>query len=94
MDLETYKRNLAEFWDKCPRGQEIAAFRHFCRTDLYFLLRYALGREDIERQWLFDRCNEVNAAPDGHIDLWAREHFKSSVITFGKSYSGYTCLSW
>ena len=85
MDLDTYKRNLAEFWEKCPKGQEIAAFRHFCRTDLYFLLRYGLDRSDMERQWLFDRCNEVVESPDGHIDLWTREHYKSTVITFGKT---------
>lgn len=83
--LTEYQTQLAGFWKTCPESERIAALRHLCRTDLYFLLRYALHRGDIEHQWLFDRCREVQEDPDGHLDLWSREHYKSAIITYGKT---------
>lgn len=53
------------------------------RTDLFYLLVFILHREDLNRDWLYDRCREVYLQPDEMLDLWSREHYKSTIITFG-----------
>jgi phage terminase large subunit-like protein len=53
------------------------------RADLYYLLTCVCARQDMKNDFAFDRCREVEADPNGRLDLWAREHFKSSIITFG-----------
>ena len=62
-------------------NERASMFRWLCLNDLYFLLRYGLDRPFVENAWWFARCREVQAAPDGFLDLWAREHGKSTVIT-------------
>ena len=61
------------------------ALRRLAKEDLFFLLTIGCKRKDMDNDWLYARCREVEASPDGHLDLWAREHYKSSIITFGKS---------
>ena len=53
-------------------GTTTTALRHLAKTDLFFLLVYVLRREDVNRDWLFTRCREVQHSPNGHLDLWAR----------------------
>lgn len=59
--------------------------RYQARTDLYYLITEILSRVDLRKQWLKDRCDEVQVDPNDRIDLWAREHYKSTIITFGKT---------
>ncbi len=68
--------------------QRLAALRWLARNDLWFLVRYLCNRIDMEAtermgDWVFARSREVQFDSDSHLDLWARGHMKSSLITFG-----------
>lgn len=64
LSMKDYPALIASF-TSMSEPQRIATLRYLARTDLYFLLRYIIGRADVERQWLFDRCREVQKARMG-----------------------------
>ncbi|MGX7950536.1 hypothetical protein [Oleidesulfovibrio alaskensis] len=63
----------------CSAGAAREAVAQLGRRDLFFLLTRLLGREEMFNDWCFARCAEVQRQPDGMLDLWAREHYKSTI---------------
>ena len=74
--------DLMPGWDGIDsQGRDLEAMRWLARVDRYYLLVKVLNRTDAWHPWLYARCREVEASPDSHLDLWAREHYKSTIIT-------------
>lgn len=80
----------ASFWEACAIYAEFwddPLTTDFDRAELsildrFFLGVYICGREDLLDPWLYARCREVELDRDERLDLWARFHYKSTLITF------------
>ena len=77
---EKYRRALLRAEEEGCRQETV---RYFAHNDLFYLLTRVLHRQDADNDWTFMQSRMWQAAPDGYLDLWAREHYKSTVITFG-----------
>jgi hypothetical protein len=73
-------------------GNSLAVMNHLGRRDLFFLLVRLMNRRDMDRDWLYERCREIQESPDGYLDLWAREHYKSNDYHLRQEHSRYTRL--
>jgi hypothetical protein len=80
---------LWESVQECAPHKQQEHLRWLARNDLWFLLTYLLKIEDVftgwRHQWFFDRCAEVQDAPNNHLDFWSRGGGKSTIITRGKT---------
>ncbi len=77
-----YVEHLKSAKDK-GEEQFKAAYRKLAKEDLFFLLTVIFKRVDVDRDWLYERCTEIQREPDGYLDLWFRESYKSTSITYG-----------
>ena len=76
------RKEALAFYAEVVDGGNADAVRWLGRNDRFFLLGCLMQRQDVlEKDWCYERCREVEASPDGWLDLWSRFHYKSTIIT-------------
>jgi hypothetical protein len=74
--------DVFDLWQWIETKYDVQGKAALGRVDRYYLLVRLLHRKDAIHHWLYARCREVEADPDDHLDLWFREGYKSTIITF------------
>lgn len=71
---------------KAGKFPMLNVYKTGCLKDLFFLLFFVLRYRWANCPFIVDRCNdERNGPQDKVLDIWAREHGKTSIITIGRS---------
>jgi len=84
-----YKQNYKSICDKINILAEyndveklVSYLRELAKTDLFFLLYFILDIKAINHPWIIDRINEIETDHNQTLDLWSREHWKSTLLTY------------
>ena len=68
------------------RVAEIRNYRTLILNDLFFIVYFVLGLDKANRVFVVQACREVEDGPDDFtLDVWAREHYKSTIITIAET---------
>jgi len=92
IDIEVFKKTAIETFNEFEKVQNIIKeikthedVRFLCRYHLFFLLGCVCKRLHLLKDWTEQRAIDCQKCPNGQLQLWPREHFKSSIWTFGRT---------
>lgn len=80
-----YKYDYLDIFKSVAAGRikSVPTYREMCKKDLFFVLFFGLQREDVNEPFIVNAIREVEEDHEDTLDLWAREHYKSTILTYG-----------
>lgn len=79
-----YRFNYPEIFSYISANPDKARgiLRSICKQDRFFIVLFVMGIEKANHPFIVKMCRMCEDGPDsGTVDIWAREHFKSTIIT-------------
>ena len=83
-----YRFNYEEIFADIADGRVDAtgAFRNLILNDLFFIVYFVMEIPNANNKFVVDACWLVENGPKTQtLDIWAREHFKSTIITIAET---------
>lgn len=81
-----YRAIYNEIKKKKSKKFELEIYRELILNDLWFFVYFVMKVDVANHKFWIDRCNDVQDGPETNtLDLWAREHGKSTIITIGNA---------
>lgn len=84
----TYSRDYYGIFARVSKGElpDFETHRELCLTDLWYLVFFVAKIPVANHPFWVRVCKEVQDGPRSHtVDMWAREHGKSSIITVAET---------
>lgn len=80
-----YKYDYQDIFRTIAAGKinALATYRELCLKDLFFVLYFGLERIDVNKPFIIQCIRDVEENCVDTLDLWAREHYKSTILTYG-----------
>lgn len=74
----------------CPMEHRVEkerqTYRELVKHDLWFILQFIVQAGDCNKKFIVDSCREVQYGPKTNtLDVWAREHYKSTILTIAET---------
>ena len=88
-----YRRNYWQIFNDIKAGkiEEYSSVRWLILNDLFFVIYFILGEgksnyRKMNCEFIVKACSDIhNGAKSNTLDVWAREHLKSSIITIAET---------
>jgi phage terminase large subunit-like protein len=80
-----YKYDYPEMADYLNRAEDTKALKvlnHYSKKDFFFFCYFVLDIRPINHEWFVPKIYDIQDRHDNTLDLWSRELFKSTLMTF------------